>query len=32
VSMTGYELNLLLDGLDVFNNEPHDALFYHSVG
>lgn len=32
VSMTGYELNLLLDGLDVFNNKPHEALFYHSVG
>lgn len=32
VSITGYELNLLLDGLDVFNNKPHEALFYESVG
>ncbi len=31
-SITGYELNLLLDGLDVFNNKPHEALFYESVG
>lgn len=31
-SITGYELNLLLDGLDVFNNKPHEVLFYDSVG
>ena len=32
VSITGYELNLLLDGLDIFHNKPHEALFYQSVG
>lgn len=31
VSMTGYQLNLLLDGLDIFNNKPHEALFYTSI-
>ena len=31
LSITGYELNLLLDGLDIFNNKPHEALFYQSV-
>lgn len=32
MSITGYDLNLLLDGLDIFNNKPHEALFYRSVG
>ena len=32
LSITGYELNLLLDGMDIFNNKPHEALFYSSVG
>tara|TARA_R110002049_G_C9177390_1_gene563006 strand:+ start:215 stop:574 length:360 start_codon:yes stop_codon:yes gene_type:complete len=31
ISITGYELNLLLDGLDIFNNKPHKALFYENV-
>lgn len=31
LSMTGYQLNLLLDGLDIFNNKPHEALFYTSI-
>jgi len=31
ITMTGYELNLLLDGIDIFNNQPHEALFYQSV-
>lgn len=30
VQISGYELNLLLDGLDIFNNKPHDMLFYHA--
>ena len=29
--VTGYQLNLLLDGLDVLNNKPHKALFYTSI-
>lgn len=32
VSINGYELNLLLDGLDIFYNKPHKTLFYDSVG
>ena len=32
LSITGYELNLLLDGMDIFNNKPHEALFYQAVG
>ena len=31
LSIDGYQLNLLLDGLDIFNNKPHEALFYPSV-
>lgn len=31
-TITGYELNLLLDGMDIFNNKPHEALFYQAVG
>lgn len=31
LSIDGYQLNLLLDGLDIFNNQPHEALFYQSV-
>lgn len=31
ICITGYELNLLLDGLDIFNNKPHEALFYQNV-
>jgi transposase len=31
LSMTGYQLNLLLDGLDILNNKPHESLFYTSI-
>ena len=31
LSMTGYQLNLLLDGLDILNNKPHESLFYTSM-
>lgn len=31
VTITGYQLNLLLDGLDIFNNKPHESLFYTSI-
>ncbi|AHK15537.1 transposase [Thalassolituus oleivorans R6-15] len=27
----GYQLNLLLDGLDIFNNKPHETLFYSAI-
>lgn len=29
--LSGYALNLLLDGLDIFNNQPHQTLYYRSV-
>ena len=28
LSLTGQELNWLLDGFDIFNNRPHHALFF----
>jgi transposase len=31
LSVTGYQLNLLLDGLDILNNKPHESLFYTSI-
>jgi len=31
LKVDGYQLNLLLDGLDIFNNQPHKMLFYQSV-
>lgn len=31
LSLTGQELNWLLDGFDIFNNRPHNALFFDSV-
>ena len=31
ISLMGYELNQLLDGLDIFNNKPHEALLCQSV-
>jgi transposase len=31
VILTGYQLNLLLDGLDIFNNKPHESLIYSSI-
>jgi transposase len=31
LSMTGYQLNLLLDGLDILNNKPRVSLFYTSM-
>lgn len=32
VTLTGKELNLLLDGFDIFNNRPHFRLLLGSVG
>jgi transposase len=32
ITIDGYQLNLLLDGLDIFNNKPHEALYYTSIG
>ena len=31
VSLTGQELNWLLDGFDIFHNRPHAALYFDSV-
>ncbi len=31
LSLTGQELNWLLDGFDIFNNRPHRALVFDSV-
>jgi transposase len=31
LSLTGQELNWLLDGFDIFNNQPHTRLFIDSV-
>lgn len=31
VNIDGHQLNLLLDGLDIFNNKPHESLFYSSI-
>lgn len=31
LAVDGYQLNLLLDGLDIFHNKPHETLFYQSV-
>lgn len=31
LQLDGYQLNLLLDGLDIFNNQPHQTLFYQTV-
>lgn len=31
LSLTGQELNWLLDGFDVFNNQPHSRLIFDSV-
>lgn len=31
INIDGYQLNLLLDGLDIFNNKPHDALIYNAI-
>lgn len=31
ITIDGYQLNLLLDGLDIFNNKPHEALFYTAI-
>lgn len=32
MTLTGQELNWLLDGFDLFNNRPHQALYFQSVG
>ena len=31
LAMTGKELNWLLDGFDIFHNQPHKPLFFDSV-
>lgn len=31
LSLTGQELNWLLDGFDIFNNQPHSSLLFDSV-
>lgn len=31
LSLSGQELNWLLDGFDIFNNQPHARLFIDSV-
>ncbi|MDQ7015619.1 MAG: IS66 family insertion sequence element accessory protein TnpB [Gammaproteobacteria bacterium] len=32
LTLTVSELNRLLDGFDLWNNKPHERLFFHSVG
>ena len=31
IQLSGQELNWLLDGFDLWNNKPHQTLFYQSV-
>jgi len=31
LNLTGQELNWLLDGFDIFNNQPHARLYFDSV-
>lgn len=31
LSLTGQELNWLLDGFDIFSNQPHTAVHFNSV-
>lgn len=31
VKLSGQELNWLLDGFDIFNNQPHSAVYFDSV-
>ena len=31
LSLSGQELNWLLDGFDLFNNQPHAPVVFHSV-
>lgn len=31
LSLSGQELNWLLDGFDIFNNRPHSTLYFDSV-
>lgn len=31
LSLTGEELNWILDGFDIFNNKPHTAVHFNSV-
>ena len=31
IKVSGYELNLLLDGLDVLNNKPHEELHFDAL-
>lgn len=32
VTLNGQELNWLIDGFDLWRNQPHESLTYHSVG
>ena len=31
IIVDGYQLNLLLDGLDIFNNKPHETLSFNTI-
>jgi transposase len=31
IIIDGYQLNLLLDGLDIFNNKPHETLSFSTI-
>lgn len=31
VSLSGQELNWLLDGFDIFNNHPHKSVYFESI-
>lgn len=31
-TVTGQELNWLLDGFDIFNHQPHQVVYFESVG
>jgi transposase len=31
LSLSGEQLNRLLDGFDIFNNKPHESLYFDSV-
>lgn len=32
ITLTGEQLNWLLDGFDIFTQKPHQSLHFHSVG
>ena len=31
IIVDGYQFNLLLDGLDIFNNKPHETLSFNTI-